>query len=131
MLRFWLYYITLVIVQNVLSYTHATTAKLQRSEGDIVKAYSEIELIKGRTLQNTVRKHINSYNDTWFDQAAKLAETVGVSPSKPRTCSCQTLRANALSETPRDYYRISQSRRNLHPRVKVDQAGRPLPPKKT
>ena len=23
------------------------------------------------------------------------------------------------------------SRRNLHPRVKVDQAGRPLPPKKT
>ena len=24
----------------------------------------------------------------------------------------------------------SKSRRNLHPRVKVDQAGRPLPPKK-
>ena len=26
---------------------------------------------------------------------------------------------------------IFKSRRNLHPRVKVDQAGRPLPPKKT
>ena len=25
----------------------------------------------------------------------------------------------------------SSSNRNLHPRVKVDQAGRPLPPKKT
>ena len=106
MLRYIGYIITLVIVQNVLSYTHATTAKLQRSEGDIVKAYSEIELIKG-TQQNTVRKHINSYNETWLDQATKLAETVGVSPSKPRTCSRQTLRANAPSETPRNYYRIN------------------------
>ena len=26
---------------------------------------------------------------------------------------------------------LCRSRRNLHPRVKVDQAGRPLPPKKT
>ena len=71
-----------------------------------MKRYNGIELIKG-TLQNTVRKHINSYYDTWFDQAAKLAETVGVSPSKPRTCSRQTLLANAPSETPRDYYRIN------------------------
>ena len=51
--------ITLVIAQNVLLYTHATTAKLQTSEGDIVKGYNEIELIKG-TLQNTVRKHIKT-----------------------------------------------------------------------
>ena len=91
MLRFWLYYHSRDS-QNVLSYTHATTAKLQTSEGDIVKGYSEIDIIKG-TLQNTIRKHINSYNDTWFDKATKLAETVGVSPSKPRACSRQKLRA--------------------------------------
>ena len=76
---------------------------LPNSEGDIVKAYNKIELIKG-TLQDTVR---NGYNDTWFDQAAKLTETVVVSPLKPRTCSRQTLRANAPSETPQDYYRIN------------------------
>ena len=32
--------ITPVIVQNVRQYTHATTAKFQTSEGDIMKAYT-------------------------------------------------------------------------------------------
>ena len=74
--------VTLVVVQNFLSYTYAATVKLQRSQGDILKAYNDIDLIIG-TLQNTVRKNIDQYHDTWFEQATKLAGKVSVSPSKP------------------------------------------------
>ena len=97
--------VTLVVVQNVLSYTHAATVKLQRSQGDILKAYNDIDLIIG-TLQNTVRKNIDQYHDTWFEQATKLAGKVSVSPSKPRTCSRQTLWTNTPAHTPNVYYRV-------------------------
>ena len=79
--------------------------KLQRSQGDILKAYNDIDLIIG-TLQNTVRKNIDQYHDTWFEQATKLAGKVSVSPSKPLTCSRQTLRANTPAHTPNVYYRV-------------------------
>ena len=34
--------VTLVVVQNVCSYTHAATVKLQRSQGDILKTLASL-----------------------------------------------------------------------------------------
>ena len=98
--------IALVTVQNVFNYTHSTTVKLQWREGDILKAYTEIDVIKN-TLQNKVRKNIDKYHTKWFAIAVELGKKVNVLPTKPRTCSHQTLRSNVPADTPLEYFRKS------------------------
>ena len=77
--------VTLVVVHNILSYTHAATVKLQRSQGDILKAYNDIDLII-ETLQNTVKKIlINSMIHGLNRQQNWLGRSVSPHPN-PKTC---------------------------------------------
>ena len=98
---------SLVLAQNGLSYVEPATRKLQATKMEVVKAYSEIGLLKSTV--ETKRAQIEDAHKNWYKKAAELAGKVGTEPTTPRISPRQTLRANAPAATPEEYYRINYS----------------------
>ena len=48
---------------------------------------------------------VNRYHDQWYEDAVKLADSVGVTPKMPRVCNTQIHRENIPSNTISEYYR--------------------------
>ena len=51
-------------------------------------------------LQKVEKKHAK-----WFQEACQIAEKLGITVQKPRTCQVQHNRANTSAETIEDHYR--------------------------
>ena len=96
--------ICLIVVREIFFYIKPATKKLQRTETDIVKAYSEIMDLRN-TFDNNVRENIDEYHSKWFNDATQLAATVDAEAKMPRTCKRQTLKENHPADTALDYYR--------------------------
>ena len=53
-----------------------------------------------------MREDIDSEFHDWYEQAQKIADSVGVEPSTPRTSKCRSpYRDNVPSERPEEYYK--------------------------
>ena len=98
---------SLVVARRGLSYVAPATTKLQPKRMEIVKAYSKIGSLKNVVMEK--RRKIDETHRHWYEQAVNLAESVGTSPSTPRICSNQTMRANPPSQSTEEYYRITIS----------------------
>ena len=99
--------VSLIVARNGLSYVAPATAKLQRKQMEIVKAYSEIGILT--KLVKEKREKISETHNDWYQKSVSLAQRVGTTPSTPRTCSKQILRANPPFTSVEEYYRISIS----------------------
>ena len=97
--------ITLIVVKNILAYTRSATVKLQRTEMDIAKAYSEINVLI-KSIQK-VRDSVEIYHRNWYDHACSIAKTVDATVKKPRTASRQQHRSNLPAIDASSYYRIN------------------------
>ena len=97
--------ISLVVTKHILSYAKAATKKLQSATNNTVKGYEEINLLKATVLD--IRKNIDEYHETWYNEATALGDLVGSSPSMPRICKRQTTRDNQSADSPLTYYRIA------------------------
>ena len=95
--------ITLVSTHHVMAYSKALCVGLQGRAIDIVKAHNCINLVQ-KSLQN-VREKIDDFSATWFEEARKLAEDVGVTPSIPRNAGRMQHRSNAPASTAEEYYK--------------------------
>ena len=52
-----------------------------------------------------MRTSVDRYHDQWYEDAVKLADSVGVTPKMPRVCNTQIHRENIPSNTISEYYR--------------------------
>ena len=93
----------LVVTKEVLEYMYALTVSLQSSTCAIVEAYHSVSTVI-ETLKS-VRVNIDHHHEKWYKEAVRIAETINVAPSKPRTCAFQRFRANAPADTSSDYFR--------------------------
>lgn len=96
--------VTLVVVQNVMSYIKALTKLLQGRSLDIVHG---IELVEDLQKQlEEIRDDVEEWHKVWFTMASHVAEEEGTEePSIPRRCGRQTQRDNVDGETAEVYYR--------------------------
>ena len=65
------------------------TRRLQATKMKVVKAYSEIGLLKSTV--ETKRAQIKDAHKNWYKEAVELAEKVGTEPTMPRIAPRQTL----------------------------------------
>jgi type II secretory pathway pseudopilin PulG len=93
----------LVIVSRCLSYIKPLTVALQGRSVDVVKAMSQVSVVQ-QALQE-VRDNIDTYHNTWFQEASTIADNLGVQPSQPRLCGRRTKRDNIEAATPELYYK--------------------------
>ena len=99
--------VSLIVVRSGLLYVATATAKLQLKQMEIVKAYSEIGILT--KLVKEKREKISETHNDWYQKSVSLAQRVGTTPSTPRICSKQALRANPPFKSVEEYYRISIS----------------------
>ena len=71
----------------------------------IVKGYDEIDLLRATVLD--IRKNIDEYHQTWYNEATASDDLVGSSPSMPRICKRQTTKDNQSADSPLTYHRIA------------------------
>ena len=95
--------ICLVIVSRMLKITRPLTKQLQSPTIDVVACQDEVNLLY--TMLERDRNEIAELNQKWFEEAVKIAEKVGTTPSKPRTAKSQQHRSNTPSESPSEHYR--------------------------
>ena len=99
------YIISAVLTQYVLGYTRPLSVLLQSKTCDLVKAHTEarnlVSLLAGLRTEEKFGK-LNA-------RAVKVAQTIEVLPSKPRTTVRQMHRANAPAESIPDFYRYESS----------------------
>ena len=99
--------IALVIARNCLDYSRPATVKLQESQADIAKMFTEISLLTDVIAD--VRKHLAKYHSIWYETACDIAEMVSADITKPRICGRQTNRDNPTTDSVEQYYRVSIS----------------------
>ena len=75
--------ISLVITKDVLAYTKALSIKLQGRYVDVVSAYNHLSLVL--TTLKSARENIDSVHACMYNRAMKMAFTVNVQESLPRT----------------------------------------------
>ena len=99
------YIISAVLTQYVLGYTRPLSVLLQSKTCDLVKAHTEarnlVSLLAGLRTEEKFGK--------LYARAVKVAQTIEVLPSKPRTTVRQMHRANAPAESIPDFYRYESS----------------------
>ena len=64
----------LIIIQRVLSYTRYITVKLQKIEMDIMKGYSEVNVI--RTKVREIREDVDKHHKEWYDRIKELSKSL-------------------------------------------------------
>ena len=99
--------ISLVITRSILDYARSATVKLQESQLDMFKMFTEVNLLLDAISK--VRDKLDLYHSSWYEVACELASTVQPEQSKPRTYSCQMNRANPEIESIEQYYRVTVS----------------------
>ena len=95
--------VCLVIVSRLLEITLPLTKELQSPTLDVIAAVEMVTLMYSM-LQRT-RNEITESQDEWYDEAVRLADSVGTVPSRPRTPGIQAHLANTPSDSPTEYYR--------------------------
>ena len=95
--------LVLVIVSGFLEITRPLTVQLQDSSLDANAAREKVSLLF--VMLERFRSDIERKHETWFKNAADLAEAVGTLPSKPRTTRLQSHRPNTPAESILEYYR--------------------------
>ncbi|XP_046864377.1 52 kDa repressor of the inhibitor of the protein kinase-like [Xenia sp. Carnegie-2017] len=86
-----------------LTITRPLTVQLQDSSLDANAAREKVSLLF--VMLERFRSDIERKHETWFKNAADLAEAVGTLPSKPRTTRLQSHRPNTSAESILEYYR--------------------------
>ena len=99
--------ISLVITRSILDYARSATVKLQESQLDMFKMFTEVNLLLDAISK--VRDKLDLYHSSWYEVTCELAFTVQSEQSKPRTCSRQMNRANPETESIEQYYRVTVS----------------------
>lgn len=100
--------IALVTVKYVLNLSRPATVKLQKEDMDLLSAEQEILALKHSL--DSFQQNIEENHGHLYDEAVQLAAKAIIEPSHPRTCQCQTLRANNPATTTKDYYRVNLTR---------------------
>ena len=72
----------------VVSYTRYITVKLQKIEMDIMKGYSEVNVI--RTTVKEIREDVDKHHKEWYDRIKELAKSLDTDERSPRICPRQT-----------------------------------------
>jgi hypothetical protein len=97
--------VVFLTVYNFLSHLEGITVKLQSSSLDIIEAFDAIDEIKA--LYKDLREKIDESTGPFqavYNQAIRMAESVGVTPTMPRIARRCTTRANAPSGSIEEYY---------------------------
>ena len=98
-LSFFQTIVVFMTTKSVLDDVRPLTVKLQRRDQDVAKAYKLIDEMKDTW------KNIDMKFKSWYEEALKLAASVGVTETVPRRTSYQRYRNNTPSQLPIDYYR--------------------------
>ncbi|KAK2549573.1 52 kDa repressor of the inhibitor of the protein kinase [Acropora cervicornis] len=97
------YIISAVLTQYVLGYTRPLSVLLQSKTCDLVKVHTEarnlVSLLAGSRTEEKFGK--------LYARGVKVAQTIEVLPSKPRTTVRQMHRANPPAESIPDFYRLN------------------------
>ncbi|XP_013421627.1 52 kDa repressor of the inhibitor of the protein kinase-like [Lingula anatina] len=97
--------ITFLTIYQYLSHLSGITIKLQNSALDIIQAHSMVAEVQEFYLKE--REKVTESFQLIYDQAVRMAEKVGVQPSKPRISQRQKHRGNAPAETVFDHYKVN------------------------
>ena len=76
---------------------------MQGTSSDILGIFSDIRDVV-KTL-SSVRQKVEEKHANWFQEACQIAEKLGITVQKRRTCQVQRNRANTPAETIEDHYR--------------------------
>lgn len=95
--------VCLVIVSRLLEITMPLTKQLQSPAIDVIASVEKVTLLF--SMLQRIREEITESHDEWYDEAVRLADSVGTVPSSPRTARVQIHRANTPADTPSEYYR--------------------------
>ena len=98
-----MFIVAFITVKNCLEIIKPLSIKLQKRDQDIYDAYTNID--KDKESVSKLRDRINEEFRVWFNDAKKIAESVGSQVSKTRAVGRQRHRANAESETDEEYFR--------------------------
>ena len=93
---------SLVVCRHVLSYTKQLSVCLQGRYMDVASAYGQVDHVIAKL--EGLRTDVTTISDKLLDSASKIAETIGVEVSKPRTTGRQQHRANVPADSPAKYY---------------------------
>ena len=72
---------------------------------NVLYTMSEVTTV-AETFSN-LRENFILYSKELYTEAVRLAESVGVEPTVPRLCGCQTKRANTPATSLEEYYKLS------------------------
>jgi len=95
--------VTLTVCQAVLAFVKGLTVKMQGTSSDILGIFSDTRDVV-KTL-SSVRQKVQDNHAKWFQEACQIAEKLGITVQKPRTCQVQRNLANNRAETIEDHYR--------------------------
>ena len=87
--------INFMIAYMSLSRMDGLCINLQSTSNDIFEAYKMVSTVQAS--YNDIRKDIDTIFSRWFDQAAQMADKVGVKPEAPRIVARQRNRSNIPS----------------------------------
>ena len=99
--------VSLVITRSILDYARSATVKLQESQLDMFKMFTEVNLLLDAISK--VRDKLDLYHSSWYEVACELSSTVQSEQSKPRTSSLQMNRANPETESIEQCYWVTVS----------------------
>ena len=97
--------ISFLIAYQYLSPLAGVTVSLQSRTKDIVSAYQSIS--ETEQYYRDLRLDMDQQFTKVFQQAVRLAVSLGIEPSKPRNCGRQQHRANAEATTVEAWYRVN------------------------
>ena len=99
--------ITFLTMYQFLSHLAGITVKRQSSSLDIVQAFSMVDEVMAvyKALRETVEEDFGKI----YEQAVRMANEIDIEPAKPRAAGRQKHRANAPSETVKEYYLVNMA----------------------
>jgi hypothetical protein len=88
--------LTFLVTYKTLSFLQGITIKLQGASLDILEAFSDVEDVKN--VFKSLRKDPEAEFKKIYEHAIRMADSVNVEPSKPRTAGRQQHRCNAPTD---------------------------------
>ena len=95
----------MVSLKILLQPLHATTVRLQGRTIDIIQAYHDVTDVISKLKY--VRENVEEQFKTIFTEAERIANTLHVAASIPRTVSRQVHRSNTPASSPEEYFRTT------------------------
>lgn len=95
--------VVFIITRHVLDATLAVTQLLQGKSLDIMDGIHLINSLKDNMI--LMRDSVDTYHDSWYQEALTLANELDIDESKPRTVGRQTKRANHPFTSISEYYK--------------------------